>query len=188
MDLAHTLDRAPVEGVLVEQLARRAGLDVAGTELGTVALQQTDLGLVEHLGGLLARRHLQAHEALVAGLRIGTQPDTAYPRGRDVDARQAQVVRYASRAVGWVLEAVVQHGGLDLLADPVGMRATGAAALLDQGGHAAGLEGFAHLVEGVAVKAYDPGGLGNVAEFLGQLQQAELAFDTLCLSGYGFIS
>jgi hypothetical protein len=50
------------------------------------------------------------------------------------------------------------------------------------------LEGLAHLVEGVAVKAHDLGSLGDVAEFLGQLQQAELAFDTLCLSGHGLIS
>jgi hypothetical protein len=58
----------------------------------------------------------------------------------------------------------------------------------DQGGHATALEGLAYFVEGAAVKAHDLGSLGDVAEFLGQLQQAELAFDTLCLSGHGFFS
>jgi len=54
-----------------------------------------------------------------------------------------------------------------------------AAALLDEGGHAAGLEGLPNLVERVAVEAHDLGRLGDVAEFLGQLQQGPLALDTL---------
>jgi hypothetical protein len=59
------------------------------------------------------------------------------------------------------------------------MRVAGAAAALDEGGDAAGLEGALDLVEGVAMKAHDLAGSGDVAEFFRQLQQRQLALDTL---------
>jgi hypothetical protein len=65
------------------------------------------------------------------------------------------------------------------------MRAAGAAALLDQRGDAAHLEGAADFVEGVAVVAHDLAGASDVAEFIGQLQQRQLAFGTLGQSGHG---
>ncbi len=62
------------------------------------------------------------------------------------------------------------------------------AALLDQGAHAADLEGSADLVEGVAVIAHDFAGLGDVAELFGQLQQRQLALGTLCSRGHRVFS
>ncbi len=59
------------------------------------------------------------------------------------------------------------------------MRVSGAAALLDEGGDAADLEGLLDLVEGVAVVAHDLAGPGDVAQFLGQLQQRQLTLGTL---------
>jgi len=63
----------------------------------------------------------------------------------------------------------------------------GAATLLDEGAYAAGLEGAASLVEGVAVVAHDLAGTGDVVQFLGQLQQRQLALDTLGQSGHGVL-
>jgi hypothetical protein len=56
--------------------------------------------------------------------------------------------------------------------------------LLDQGGDASDLEGAAHLVEGVAVVAHEAPGLGDVAELLDELEQAELAAGTLRQGGH----
>jgi len=144
-----------------------------------VALQQAHLVLGEDEGGVLARFALQAHQALVAGLQVVPQPDAAHAGGRDFHPGQAQIVGDTLGAGGGVLQALVEDAGLDLGADAVRVRSAGAAALLDQGGGAADLEGAAHLIEGVAVVAHDLAGTGDVAQFVGQLQQGQLAFDTL---------
>ena len=46
--------------------------------------------------------------------------------------------------------------------------------------NASHLEGTLHFIEGVSVVAHEAAGLGDVAEFFGQLQQGELSSDTLC--------
>jgi hypothetical protein len=179
VDLAHALERAPVEGVLIEQLARGAGLDVPAAEVWAVALQQAHLLLGEHEGGGLAGFTFQPHQAFVTGLQVVAQPDAAHPGRRDLHALQPQLVAHALGAVGGPVQAVVQHLGLDLGGQAVWVRAAGAAAVLHQGGHAAHLEGTAHLVEGVAVVAHHLAGAGDVAEFVGQLQQGQFALGTL---------
>lgn len=72
-----------------------------------------------------------------------------------------------------------QHPFLDFGRDPVRVGAAGTAALFDEGGDPAHLEGATDLVERVAVVAHDLAGAGDVAEFIGQLQQRQLAFGTL---------
>lgn len=176
IDLADALQGAPVEGVLIEQFAGRRGLDMPAAEVRAVAIEQQDLGVGEDESGVLPGFPLQAHQALVAGLQVVAQPDAAHARGRDFDAGQPQVVGDALGAVGRPGQAMGQPPFLDLRGDPVRV---GAAALFDQGGDAPRLEGPTDLVEGVAVVAHDLAGTGNIAEFVGQLQQGQLAFGTL---------
>lgn len=54
-----------------------------------------------------------------------------------------------------------------------------AGALLDEGGRAAGLEGLPDFAERVVVEADDLGRLGDVAKYLGQLQQGQIALDAM---------
>jgi hypothetical protein len=82
------------------------------------------------------------------------------------------------------MQAVVEHTRFDLGGDAVRMRGTRPAAALNERGHAPGLEGAPHLIEGVAVETHDAAGLGDVAELLGELQQRELASDTLTQSSH----
>lgn len=65
--------------------------------------------------------------------------------------------------------------------DTIGVRAT---PLFDEGGDAAGLEGALDIVERIAVLAHQLASLGHVAEFLGQLQQRQLALGTLGCGGH----
>ena len=53
VDLAHALQRPPVERVLVQQLPRSGSLDVATAEVGAVALEQLDLPFAEQVGVVL---------------------------------------------------------------------------------------------------------------------------------------
>jgi hypothetical protein len=109
---------------------------------------------------------------------------TADARRADGQALQAELVGDALGAVGGVVEAVGEDPGLDLRADAVRMGPAGPAALLDQGLDAADLEGAADLVEGVAVVAHQPAGLGDIAELLGKLEQRELPSGTLRQGGH----
>lgn len=113
-----------------------------------------------------------------------TQPHPAHPAGGDRHPLQPQLVGDPRRPVGRPLQAVVEDLLLDLGRDEVRMRAARPALLLDQGAHPAGLERPANLLEGVAVVAHDPAGLGDVAQFVGELQQRELAFDTVRQSSH----
>lgn len=77
--------------------------------------------------------------------------------------------------MGGAPQAVVQRFGFDPGRYPVRMRATGAALTLHEVGHATGPEATAHLAEGLVVNAHDLAGAGEVAQFVGTLQQAQLA-------------
>ena len=178
VDLADALERAPVERVLIEQFSGRRGLDMAHAELRRVALQQPDLFLGQDVG-LLPGLGLEAQQALVARLQIMAEPDAAHAGRADVDALEAELVGDTLGTVGGLFEAQVEDALLDGLGDPVRMRVPGAAALLDEGGHAADLERLLDLVEGVAVVAHDLAGLRDVAQFFGQLQQRQLTLGTL---------
>lgn len=99
------------------------------------------------------------------------EPDTAHAGGTDVDALEPELAGDPLGAVGGLFQAQVENPLLDSFGHPVRMRVSGAAALLDEGGHAADLEGLLDLVEGFAMVAHDLAGPGNIAQFFGQLQQ-----------------
>src|SRR5690606_39512456 len=105
--------------------------------------------------GGVAGVSFQPQQALVAGEQIVTLPYPAHPRRADLDPLQAQLVGDELRASGGMGQAEVEDGRLDLGRDPVRVRPTRAAALLDQGSDAAGLEGALDLVERIAVVAHD---------------------------------
>lgn len=142
---------------------------MSAAEFDGVTLEQADLVLRQYdrvaLGMLL-----ETHQALVTRLDAETAPYAADTARTDLGAGQAQLVGDALRAVRREAQRVVEDFLLDLGCNPVRVRMPRPALLLDEGGHAADLEGPAHLVEGVAVVAHDPAGLRDVAELLGQLQ------------------
>jgi hypothetical protein len=57
--------------------------------------------------------------------------------------------------------------------------------IFELGSDATDLEGATDFVESVAVVAHDLAGTGDITEFVGQLQQRQLAFGTLGQSGHG---
>jgi len=91
IDLADTFERTPVEGVLIKQFAGARGFDVTAAELGAVALQELDLRLAEHEGGI-AGGLFQSQQALGSRFQIVSQPGTADAAGTDGDAHQAKFV------------------------------------------------------------------------------------------------
>ena len=108
------------------------------TEVRAVAVEQQDLFVCQDEGRVLPGFPFEAHQALVAGLQVMAQPDTAHARGRDLDAGQTQVVGDALGAVGGPGQAMGEHPFLDLRGDAVRVRAARAAALFDQGSDTAG--------------------------------------------------
>jgi hypothetical protein len=60
-----------------------------------------------------------------------------------------------------VLQGIGEDPLFDLRRDPIGMRATRAAPLFNEGGDTTGLEGAADFIEGVAVIAHETAGLGQ---------------------------
>ena len=178
VDLAHTLEAAPVERVLVEELAGPAGLDVSAAEVHAVTLEELDLLLAEDEGRLL-RLPLEAQQALVAGLEVVAHPDPAHAARADLDVLHAELVGHPHATLGREVEGVGQDLLLDLLGDAVGMRAARAALLEQKRGCSSRLEGPSHLVEGVAVVSHEAAGLGDVTELLGEFERRELPSGTL---------
>src|SRR5262249_18789447 len=150
IDLADTLERTPIEGILVQQFPRSGGFHVTATKLNRVSLQQPDLGLGQH-DGITLSVLLEAHEAFVAGLNSMPQPNSAHPAGADLRAGQAQLVGHTLWPMGGKREGVVQDLLLNLWGDSIGMRVTRPTLLLHEGGDAADLEGATDFVERVAV-------------------------------------
>ncbi|MFO1307072.1 MAG: hypothetical protein U1F64_01310 [Burkholderiales bacterium] len=156
---------------------------MAEPEVGAVAFEQPDLLVGEHQRFATSGR-FQAQQSLVACFQVMAQPHPAHPRWAHGDALEPQVVGHPRRPARGELEAIAEDAFLDLGCDAIGMRIAGTALLFDQRSDAPGLKGTAHFIKAVAMEAHDLGGLGDVAEFLGELQQRQFAFDTLSQSGH----
>jgi hypothetical protein len=74
---------------------------------------------------------------------------------------------------------IIEDRGFDLGGDTVGMRPSGPASFVHESGDAADLERAPDLVEGVAVIAHELAGLGDIAEFIGESEQRQLALGTV---------
>lgn len=120
-DLADPLQDADEEGVDGDETAGVRGFDVALAELRREPLEQADLlvGEVElALGGGL----LQPQQPLVLGEKPVAHPHPADAAGRDLDAREPQLLLDPQLAVARVFERVVEDSLLDLRRDPVRVR------------------------------------------------------------------
>jgi hypothetical protein len=147
-----------------------------------VTLQELDLLLAEY-EGVLTRRCIQTQQTLDADFEIVSKPDAANAGGAYGHPLKPQFIGDPLSAVCGPLQAVVENLDFDLGRNAVGMWSPRAAAVLDQCGHGAGLEGAADLVEGVAVVAYSIAGTGHVAELLGELEQREFSSVPLSRGG-----
>ena len=143
---------------------------MAHAGLRRVALEQTDLLFGERVR-LLPGLGFQAQQALVAGLEVMTQPDPAHAGGTDVDTLEPEFIGDALGAVNGLLETQLEDLLLNGFGDLIGVRILWSPALLDKSRNAADFEGLLDLIEGVTVVAHDLAGLGDVAQFLGELQQ-----------------
>ncbi len=150
IDLAHALERAPVEGVLVQQFSGPRGLYMAAAEVDGVALEQADLRLRQHVSVCL-HVLLQAHQPLVASLQPVAMPHAAHAGRAHLDALETQLIGDALRPVSRELQGVVEDLLLDLGRHAVGVRVAWPPSLFDERRDAAYLEGATNLVERVAV-------------------------------------
>src|SRR5262249_28087541 len=100
-----TLERAPEERVLIQQLAGSRGLDVPAAELDAVAFEQPELFLRDDERRVLGVA-FEAQESLQARLQVVATPDAANTGDADVHVLQAELIGHALRAVRRVLEGV----------------------------------------------------------------------------------
>src|SRR5262249_27192877 len=91
VDLADALERAPVERVLVEQLAGPGALDVTAAEVGAVPLQELDLRVSQDVGRVLGAS-LETQQTFVPGHQVVAHPHPAHPRRADLDVLHPQLV------------------------------------------------------------------------------------------------
>ncbi len=132
---------------------------------------------------LLGHFGFEGFEAELHGCEIVAQPDAAHAEWRDADAAFEQFVGGACLAPGGLLDGDGEHGLLDLGGDAVledGL-ATGE---FREGEFAAFVVEFLEAIEAVARIAHDFAGLGDIAELLGQFEQAGFGADDLLVLGH----
>ncbi len=111
-------------------------------------------------------------------------PDAAHPTRRHLQPAQDEFLGHPHQAVAGMGERVVEHRRLDLGRHPVGVRAARAGQAVDQPVGAIGLEVAPDLVELLAAVAHHLAGPADVAEFLGEFEQAQLAPCYLLFRGH----
>ena len=107
------------------------------------------------------------------------QPNTADAGRIDVDTLEPELIGDALGAVGGLLETQGEDLLRNGLGDSIGVRIFRSPSLLDQSCNATDFEGLLDLVEGITMVVHDLAGLGDVAQYLGELQQWEIALGTL---------
>ena len=166
-----------------DQIAGVPRLDVTLAELGREPFQQPDL-VVGELDLALCGGLLQPQQAFVPGQQIMPAPHAAHSARGDLHALERELLGDAQRAMGRMVEAMRQDGGLDLLGDPVGVRASGAGQPVDQPVRPVCLVVAPDLVELLTRVSHDPAGPGDIAHLGGQFEQAELAPCYLVFGGH----
>ena len=176
VDAPDALQRADVESVLRPAIAGAFALELAVrllVELGL--LQRGDLRLGQHQA-LLRALGLERLQPLLHGLQIVPQPHAAHAGRRDRVALLLQLVGDAHLAERRLLDRHLDDGLLDLRVDAVLLDRL-APRHLGQRQIAAFLVELLKAIEAVAAVAHDLAGLADVAELLGQFQQADLGLD-----------
>jgi hypothetical protein len=114
---------------------------------------------------------------------VVAQPDRAHPEGRDRNALFGQFVGDPRLAPGRLIDRHRRHRCLDLRGDPVLQNRLAARQLLQRQLAAFVVEIF-EPVEAVPAQAHDLAGLADVAELLGQFEQAGLGPNDLLILGH----
>ena len=123
---------------------------------------------------------LQGLEAELEGLQVMAKPDAPNAARGDEHILLAEFVGDADLAEGWLFQGRLNDGLLDggvysVLDDGL------AFGYLPQGFLTAGVVKFLEAVEAVSAVAQNLAGLGDVAQLLGQFQQAHLGLDDLLI-------
>ena len=124
---------------------------------------------------------------MLHGLQVVAQPDRAHPEGRDATSLLGQFVGDPRLAPGRLVDRHGHHRRLDLGRDPVLQDRLAPRHLL-QRQFAAFVVEILEPVEAVAAIAHDLAGLADVAELLGQFEQARLGADDFLILGHVGVS
>src|SRR5512133_1153977 len=182
----HALQIADIERILGTAVARMLALELAvRLLLGLGLLQRNDLRLGQNQA-LLGALGFQRFEPLLHGLQVVAQPHTAHASRRDREPALPQFVGNAHLTEGRLLDRQRYDGILDLLRHAVLQHRLLAADLL-QSQFAALVVELLEPVEAVAAVAHHFAGLADIAELLGELQQANLGADNLLFSRHGVL-
>jgi|GEM_PF-2845007 len=134
-------------------------------------------------------RHLgfERLQPMLHGRKVVAQPDRAHAEGRYADALLGQFVGDPRLAPGRLLDRHGDHRRLDLGRDPVLQQRLAPRHLL-QGQFAAFVVKVLEAIETVAAVAHDLASLADVAELLGQFEQARLGADDFLILGHVGVS
>ena len=148
------------------------------------ALQRRELRLGQD-ETFLGRLRFQRLQPLGHGLQIVAQPDAANAlRRHGQRVALADLVGDTHLAVGGQLQRQLDHGLFDLRVDAVLQQRPATGDLL-QRGLAALVVQILETVEAVARVTHHPTGPADVAQLLGQLQDADLGANDLLLLSHG---
>ena len=153
--------------------------------LGLGLFQRDDLRLGQHQA-FLGALGFQRLEPLVHRLQVVAQPHTAHAGRGDREPALSQLVGNADLTEGRLLNGERNDGVLDLLRHAVLQHRLLAADFL-QAQFAALVVELLEPVEAVAAVAHHLTGLADVAELLGELQQANLSADDLLFGRHGVL-
>jgi hypothetical protein len=131
VDLAHTLQRSPMEGVLIQQFAGLGRLHVPAAEVDAVTLEQLNL-LLGQDDGVVLSLPLQSQQPLVTGLQIMPNPNPANPARSNLDALKTELVGDTLTAVSRTDHRVVEDLLLDLRGYTIRMRTSRSALVFQE--------------------------------------------------------
>src|SRR5262249_31513015 len=184
VDASNTLQIADIEGVLGAAVTWMLALELAvRLLLGLGLFQRDDLRLGQHQA-LLGALGFQRLEPLVHGFQVVAWPHPAHAGGGDREPALPELVGNADLAESRLLDRQRYDSILGLLRHAVLQHRLLATDFL-QGQSAALLVELLEPVEAVAAVAHHLAGLADIAELLGELQQANLGADDLLFSRQG---
>ena len=184
VDAPDALQGADIEGVLGAAIAGAFGVELAmGLLVGLGLLEGGELALGEDQA-LLGHLGLERLQPVLHGLQVVAQPNRAHPEGRDRQAALGQFVGDAHLAPGRLFDRQGDNRRLDLRRHPVLQDWLSPRYLL-QREFAAFVVELLEAVKAVARVAHHLAGLADIAELLGQFEQAGLGPDDLLVLGHG---
>src|SRR5262245_43534034 len=186
VDASNALKIADIERVLGAAVTWMLALELAvRLLLGLGLFQRDDLRLGQHQA-LLGALGFQRLEPLVHSLQVVAQPHTAHGGGGDREPALPELVGHADLTESRLLDRQRYDGILDLLRHAVLQHRFLAADFLQRQFATLVVE-LLEPVEAVAAVAHHFAGLADIAELLGELQQANLRANDLLFSRHGVL-